>query len=475
MTELERLIAALKACHTEMSNCLDRAKAATKDEDRAKFTAAFEAKQLEYDSLKADLEQAKSLAEVAATVRTAEALLTTDTQGKTVNPAGASGSSSDPNSVQAKSIEPVNNPAKDEHERTGFFLKYCAEGPGALEGKQFAAISARNAIDRNVHMAKQQDAVLIPARMRNAMLAQQYGGKVILSTDATGGATDSGAANLVAPDFHAQLMSRPVAAPALYDMVRLLPAANGKATWPKLDQGQGEFGGVAFTWKSAEGEDKGETEPVFTDFEITTSELSGWTEMSLSAMTRSSIGLEAVLTDLFRQSARYEFSKQILSGNGTNKPLGIRLASGTNLVTRAGANAVGWGDLVNLEYAVPMAMRMGGRYLITDPVEKHLKGQVDDQDRPIFTSDTAGGIRSNLAGYPYLAHEYSSIALGAAGDVVFGNWQYYGWAVEEDIAIARSEHAEFKKGRVVFRMICFVGGKPIYANAFSILDDEVTT
>ena len=168
----------------------------------------------------------------------------------------------------------------------------------------------------------------------------------------------------------------------------------------------------------------------------------------------------------FRGAAKYELSKKVLRGTGTNQPQGIIAATDINDVARQTVNQVVHKDLTNLLYAVAMARRLGGRFILDDSVEKYLVQLEDGQGRTLFTTDMSSGPKYNLAGYPYTAHEYGP-TLGTEGDVVFGNPQQYALAVEEDIAIARSEHAEFKKGLVVFRMIMFVGGKPIFGDSFS--------
>ena len=115
--------------------------------------------------------------------------------------------------------------------------------------------------------------------------------------------------------------------------------------------------------------------------------------------------------------------------------------------------------------------RRNGRYVNDDTVEKYLKQTLDTLNRPIYTNDVNSNFKDRLAGYPYTPHKYGSLALGTRGDVIFGDWSSYAFAMEEEIAIARSEHAEFKKGRIVYRMICYVGGKPIYPQHFAVLDD----
>jgi HK97 family phage major capsid protein len=257
----------------------------------------------------------------------------------------------------------------------------------------------------------------------------------------------------------------------LFDFCTPIPAVNGSASFPRLEDGAGGgiFGGVAFTWKSTDGADKGETEPTFGSFTITTNELSGWTELSLTMLRRSALDLEALITALFRESARYEWSRTILNGTGTNQPTGLNSAAAAiTEVNRAAIDVVSYDDLVNLEYALTKGHRAGARHIVEDSVERSIVIAKDTQGRPLFTADTASGPRDRLVGYPYLTHEFTP-SLGEDGDAVFGNLANYFFAIEEDIAIARSEHAAFKQGRVVFRMICFVGGKPVRSSAFSKL------
>ena len=446
---MEELIKSMEAAATEMRKLLGKVDDADSDEKRAEYQTALKLQQEEFDALKAKYTAAKAQSDAEATVAAAKA---------------ASVPANTPNITGGVKDTPA-----DEATAEDIFFRFCGHGKSVLSDRELDRIACKDSrIDAS------DLAVNLPPRFVQKMMR----GKAILSTDTTGGATDSGASNLLAPDFRPELQREPVYMPNLFDLCRVVPAYNGKATWPKLDQSQGNFGGVAFTWKAAEGADKEETEPTFTDFEITTHELSGWTEASLQALRRSAINLEETLGGLFRDAAGYEFSRVILHGTGINRPTGILrnpASSGVKLVGRKEVNKLGWTDLTSLEYALTMGFRAGGRYIISDGAERYLKETVDNEKRPLFTRDgtTATGVRDIMAGYPVTAHEHGPEA-GDTGDVIFGNPQNYMFAVEENIAIARSEHAEFKKGRVVFRMIAFVGGKMLHPSGFAVLSDETS-
>ncbi len=491
---LEQILAAMRAAHQRMTDLHAKSTAETDAAKKQRLVERFTDEKAEFELLKAKAEELTALDEINAEIERFAAKTAPDaTQSGGVSlgakTSATQGAKTEPPLVsqvdqeyrRAKStIEIVDDPVKDAMHKRNFFLDYIAKGEKSLGSVAFDAIRSKNERALKIN----PDAVAVPDYMSSLIRAQvgfggkslvdPFHGKVILSTDATGGSTDSGAANLVAPDFRAQLLQKAVAEPAIYDLVQVFQAVNGSAEWPMLDQDQGDYGGMVFTYKSTEGADKGETEPVLTNFTISTNELSGWTEVSNTALRRSAISLEGMIIDLMRRSCRAQWSKDIVIGNGINKPMGLLNDTGVTVVPRAVTNQVGWADLTNLEYGVSMASRANGRFLMHDGVEGYLKRQVDTDKRPVFTADVLSNMRNLLAGYNYLTHLYAGTTLGTEGDVIFGNLFNYGFALEEDMAIAKSEHAEFKKGRIVYRLMCFIGGKAIYPALFTRLGDPTT-
>ena len=497
MKTIAQLLALLEAAQADMENYSGKALGAADDADKVKYTTLFEAKKDDFDDLSAEVESAKTLAASAKVVEDAKALLPKDPAPApfNLNPEGQPGEGAKAGIPNQEHAEPVRNVIQ-KHQ---FFRTYMREGAKALSGQEFGAIQTP------IHKQKGKagpNSVMLPRALSAMIFAQSRGmgksfqipfaleshemeaAKVMLSTDATGGVTDSGGNDIFNPEWRPQLLERDYFLPNLFDMATVVPSSNGSVTWPMLDQDtdySGEthknarsfkFGGVAFTWKGTEGADKADTaEPTFKDFTITTDELSGWTEMSLEMLRRSAIDLESVLIRLMKDAAKEMYSYAILHGSGTNMPLGLLGGgSGVNTIAREIDNQISWADITNVEYSLAMAQRVKAHYLVSDPAEGYLKRDLDTTGRPLFVSDFTQPMRKVLAGYPYLAHEYGP-ALGTEGDMVFGNMKDYMFAVEQDISIARSDEAEFKAGRVVFRMISWVGGRPIYPTSFTALTD----
>lgn len=467
MNELQKLIERLEALNTEMRGLLGKAQA-EKDEARKKvYMDDYKAKALEFTTVKAEFEEAKALVEAEQFVSGAKGNMPkVETQGKSINPEGQPGSTE----VKGKA-EVITDEAKEERDRRSAFQRFVLGGKSAMSQADMNMLALGERFN-NVEGVDAGDAFIIPKSMAKAIIGR-YGAKVMLSTDADV-ASNSNASKILAPDWRPNMIITPLDVPMIFDYCQTIPAVNGKATWPVLyDSGAGgtDFGGVAFTWKTTEGADKGETGAKFTDFEIQTHELSGWTEVSLTMLRRSSIDLESFIQTLFRNAARKEWSYRILHGTGdaSHQPNGLLTYAGIPAINRAVADQVSWADVTNLQYGLTKAHRVNGQFVMEDSVEKYLAQQLDAQDRPLFTPDTANGIRNRLAGSSYQTHEFGP-ELGTKGDILFGNLLNYWFAVEEDIAIARSDHAAFKQGRVVFRMICFVGGKPVRPSAFTLLD-----
>lgn len=504
--ELKTLLERMETCNAEMDTALGKARKAGDDEEKAKqHRAVFAAKKAEFEEMKTELEDLKARIDRAKTIAAARELETPDLSGKTRNPGDA------PEQERAKDGNPdtATSKARAQFEAFG---KYMRTGSlRSMSDREADLIAAaKTATDRISDLSG--DAVAFPTWLGKAIVAQSdvaakqmlvgaireiYGSKAametaanpMLSTDATGGSTDSGLANL-RPDtlFMPQIQEEPIFVPSLIDRVKRVPAGAGHYTYPTLDQSQGHFGGVAFTWKATEGADKGETGVAFGAMTGDTHELSGWTALSNTALRRTPIDIAAYLLVLYRNAAKYELGKRAMHGTGVNQPLGIANSSDLITVPRQEAAKVGYLDLVNLEYAIKKGYRNGAYFWLLDEVEKHLKGQTDGDGKPLFTRDMTTGMQAQLIGYGYDSHDFeyastdeatdaggsvgdSIISLGDESDVVFGNPQNYWLGVEEEITIARSEHAEFKRGLIVFRLMMFAGGRPANGIAFAALTD----
>ena len=384
----------------------------------------------------------------------------------------------DPTVVAGKTV-PTGSPAQpvdhvaEAHSKNEAFYSW-------IKGKKLDGETRKLITPKSERMqgSESADAVVIPDRLASRMMGSTYAmafGKTMFSTATPAGiqTNPSAAQNLVPQEFSAVLQQLPFDVPSVLDRVTVVPSVTGTVTWPALVQTTGnEFGGVAFQWLG-EGAEKPETEPEFEQLEISTHELSGYTEISERLLSRSSINLETLLATLYRGAMVYTIDNAILQGSGTGQPLGIVNTAGINLVTRNTDNVVNYSDLVNLKHAVKGVHRSGSNYVVEDSVEAGLELQTDTLGRPLFRASMANGPFDRLIGYPYIVGT-NNPTLGTSGDIIFGNLRHYVLVMEEEITLARSEHVKFRENKVAFKVFTVVGGRLLQPRGMAILSDSAS-
>lgn len=459
--EAKRVFALIEASRTKLDELEGKEE---KDEGAIKAAkAVYEEHKATFDGLQGKVEEAKEHQARIAMKREIDALL--EPEDNTTVPAGQP----DTRPAQAKDL------VKQEQELTKLFTSY-------VQGKALSDVG-RDALKPKSPRLQEGEAggsVVIPERLTNRIMGSSwmYGmGKTIFSTATPAGfpgvTNPSAAQNLVPQEWRNQMQMLPFESMTVLDLVTIVPSTTGTVTWPALVQTQANlFGGVAFQWLG-EGAEKPETEPEFEQREIVCHELAGYTEVSERALSRSAIQLEAFLARLFRGAMRRTLDTVILTGSGAGQPQGIAGTAGINLVTRTTANQVSDRDLVNLKHAVLPDHRPGASYQIHDQVEQFLELTVDTLGRPLFRASTANGPYDRLCGYPYVVGTNLN-ALGTSGDVIYGNLSHYILVMEEEITLARSEHAKFRENKIAFKVFAVIGGRLMEPLAFSILSDATS-
>lgn len=486
---MKKLIAKMEALQAEVKDLTAKAKS-EKDEAKGKVLKDMaDGKIAEFEECEAEVKQATSEAKMNATLAEAKRL---DEPARKFNtdPKEHPGKK-DPEGKRSPDVDTRQSWRRDlEAKRDIFFKGFHGGGLNALEGeeaKNFAPSKMEKFCNDSL-VAPMRSPMILPPHVFHAITANLISdgkggvlrdaqGKVMLSTDTTGGVTDSGSGDTIDPNFIASLITRPLFMPTIKDRVTRAPASNGRYIFPKLDYTQGTFAGVSHTWQSTEGAAKTETDATFTQLTDDTSELSSIIKTSLINLQRSALGLESILIDLLRAAWSYEISRVILYGTGSDQPLGIRADGGLLSQDRIIADEVHYQDYTNLIYALSMGFRLGASFIMDDKVEKFSVQELDEDGRPLFTASVADGPADRIAKYPYETHEYGAsestpATLGDDADVIFGNLAQYFLGVEQEIAIETSDHVEFIEGRRVIRAMSFVGGKLSNASSFVQLDED---
>jgi len=349
------------------------------------------------------------------------------------------------------------------------FIEFIQKGADRISPSRRNVLHPSSARQKNWS----EEAIDAGIRIPHSILAKAFPGLFMtkalpmLSTD---GDAAGGRENLVFPEYFPDLLQLPPDRPSLWQRVTKKTTKTGTMRYPRLTQvDSNELGGVVVT-RGTEGDDATDTEADFSQESINTYQLDAYTTLSRTLIRRSAIDIQAELITLLRNALIAVWDAEIMTGSGTEEALGIVNTTNIREVHRAVANQVSWADLVNLQFAVKDAHVSGANFIISRTVHQLLMGQLDDYGRPLFTPSTAQGLLDRLAGIPFF-EAYRAQTLGNEGDTIFGNLMHYWHVVEEDMVISRSEHVEFKKGLVAFRLEAYSGGELIQPRAFSMLTD----
>lgn len=293
----------------------------------------------------------------------------------------------------------------------------------------------------------------------------------------------------VPPEFYQQLQTIMAEQTFIRPRAFVVPMASATLQMPYLDvttaQSAGVspfFGGVQMSW-TAEAQTRTETEPTFRQMELKAWELSGYTVSSNVLLADSVLGLEKFLLTLFAQAIAWFEEFAFLQGSGSGKPQGMlscsaAIATGGNAggTARATASQVQFADIATM-WSKLLPMSWSRAIWVGSPsIVPQLLQLKDGANRAIFISIDAGATRSpnwSLLGRPFFPTEKLP-ALGTKGDLMLVDPSLYVIGDRMSIEVAASEHVNFLKNQMTWRVVERVDGQP-WLSAPITLQDAATT
>jgi HK97 family phage major capsid protein len=294
------------------------------------------------------------------------------------------------------------------------------------------------------------------------------------ASGATGGYT-------VPPEFYQGIMQLIAEQTFIRPRAFVMPMASATLQIPYLDvttaQAAGVspfFGGLQMYW-TAEAQTRTETEPAFKQMELKAWELSGYSVSSNVLLQDSIIGLEKFLFTLFARAIGWFEEYAFLQGNGVGKPQGMLGASAAIAVTRAVAGQVGFVDVASMWSKLLPASYNNAIWSCSPTVLPQLLQLKDGAGRAIFLQigDTVGAVTSkpnwSLLGRPIFITEKVP-ALGTKGDLMLLDPALYVIGDRMQIEVAASEHVNFLKNQMTWRVVERVDGQPWMDKAVTLQD-----
>ena len=216
------------------------------------------------------------------------------------------------------------------------------------------------------------------------------------------------------------------------------------------------FGGLNYEW-TEEGAAKPEQDIDFKLVELVAYELAGWLEVTNNLLADSAISLDAILRNLMPASMADAEDYWFLQGDGVGKPMGAIHAPATIQPVRAGANAIVYGDILEMIHAFQPGAN--GVWCIHICCKEEICKLKDGNNNYLWVPNFRDGMPTTLMGYPVIWTEKCS-ALGSKGDILLADFSYYLIGNRSGPSVEASIHEKFRYNRTTYRISERVDGKP---------------
>lgn len=292
----------------------------------------------------------------------------------------------------------------------------------------------------------------------------------------------------VYPEYATEIYRLAVEDTILAQRARRRPMTSNELSYPKLDQtgtqatGQtGYLGGVVAGWAN-ETKAGGQTQAKLKQGKLKAGELLGYTVISNELLADNGVGLQALLTELFREAISYYTDLATLVGDGVDKPTGVLNSPASIVVNRGASNTFTYTDAVNMKAKLLSKSEMTALWVFNKTVQPQLYNMTDGSGRNIWLANYPGGDQGPVAGLgspqrfldlPYFFTEKTP-AVGSKGDVMLIDPQGYMIGDRMSLEIAASPHVNFLNREMTYRFVARIAGQALLDKPFTMLDGAHT-
>jgi HK97 family phage major capsid protein len=235
------------------------------------------------------------------------------------------------------------------------------------------------------------------------------------------------------------------------------------------------FGGMRAAW-TAEAQTRTEYEPAFKQLELRPWELSAYSVSSNVLLQDSAIGMEKFLYNLFAKVIGWTEEYGFLQGTGSGQPMGMLTCPALISVTRATPNKITYPDVASilsrlLPSSLQRAIWVVHPYGLVDLI------QLRDGAGRVVWVDALGGATKNIPGYLFGRPVFVSEKVpsyGTKGDLSLLDPGLYVIGDRMQLEVAASEHVNFLKNQMTWRVVERVDGQPWIEKAITLSDNTST-
>ena len=235
------------------------------------------------------------------------------------------------------------------------------------------------------------------------------------------------------------------------------------------------FGGMQAAW-TAEAQTRTEYEPQFKQLELRPWELSAYSVSSNVLLQDSAIGMEKFLMSLFAKVIGWTEEYAFLQGIGNGRPQGMLTCPALISVTRASAGKISYSDVASilsrlLPSSLSRAIWVIHPYGLIDLV------QLRDAAGRVVWVDAMGGAQKGVPGYLFGRPVFISEKVpsyGTKGDLSLLDPMMYVIGDRMQLEVAASEHVNFLKNQMTWRVVERVDGQPWIEKPITLADNTST-
>ena len=274
---------------------------------------------------------------------------------------------------------------------------------------------------------------------------------------------------LVPEEFRAELLRVALETALVRPRARVVPMGGLTVRYPAIrdaSHASGVYGGISASWTPEAGDTSSTTnEPTFAQIALTAKKLTAYTVAANELLADSAISLEAVLMQLFAEAVAYFEDDAFIAGSGAGQPLGILNADALISVakeTGQEATTIRWENLVKMfSRMLPGSLARGVWYAHVDtfPSLALMSLSVGTGGSAVWINNGVAGPPATILGRPVFFTEKAE-TLGAAGDIVFADFNYYLIGDRQAMSVSNSPHVRFTTDQTVWRFIQRVDGRP---------------
>jgi len=280
----------------------------------------------------------------------------------------------------------------------------------------------------------------------------------------------------VPPEFSKSLWERGIETSQFYSKCFDIPTISNEYHMPALvDESHASslYGGVTLSYKAEEAQYSA-TYPKFRDIEWKLNKLTGLTYISDELLEDSSQNMSAVISRLFSDAMAWYIDKDILTGSGVGKPLGIKVAPAIISVGKEDGQVAATVVYDNLVKMWVRLWRKGNANWICNSnvlaqlMTMTIEGGTASTPVWIPGNDASATPNGAIFGKPIIESEHCA-TLGTTGDIYLVDFSQYGVAHKNNggIKTATSMHLKFDYDQLAFKISFRWDGQSMWNSAFT--------